>query len=130
MSAVFSPEGARIVTADDNTARVWDAKSGQALLTLQGHDGLVLSAAFSPDGARIVTASDHTARVWDAKWLVTIRGAELVQRACQERLVSSTEVFTLEDAADPILSGLAGANPCERRGPLSLRYWTRLIGLH
>ncbi|MGO9475198.1 MAG: TIR domain-containing protein, partial [Rhodomicrobium sp.] len=78
-SAAFSPDGARIVTASwDTTARVWDAKSGQALLTLNGHDDVVLSAAFSPDGTRIVTASeDKTARIWDAKSgqaLLTLKG--------------------------------------------------------
>ena len=58
--------GARIVTASaDQTARVWDARSGQELLSLRGHTDSVLSAAYSPDGARIVTASaDQTARVW------------------------------------------------------------------
>ena len=67
-SAAFSPDGARIVTAsDDTTARVWDAASGHEIASLKGHEGLVRSAAFSPDGARIVTASaDTTARVWNA----------------------------------------------------------------
>ncbi len=66
-SASFSPDGARIVTAsDDNTARVWDAATGESLAELTGHTDGVTSASFSPDGARIVTASDYTARVWDA----------------------------------------------------------------
>ena len=66
---MFSPDGSRIVTASrDNTARLWDAKSGAALATLSGHTAWVRSAAFSPDGSRIVTASDdHTARLWDAR---------------------------------------------------------------
>jgi WD40 repeat protein len=68
VSAAFSPDGARIVTAsNDRTARVWDAASGEMLRELKGHGAGVVSAAFSPDGARIVTASnDRTARVWDA----------------------------------------------------------------
>src|SRR4029077_4680499 len=53
--------------SEDNTARLWDAASGQPLLSLRGHENSVLSAAFNPNGSRIVTASaDHTARVWDA----------------------------------------------------------------
>ena len=69
MSAGFSPDGARIVTASsDRTARLWDAQTGAALAVLQGHTGSVNGAGFSPDGARIVTASsDRTARLWDAK---------------------------------------------------------------
>ena len=67
-SAVFSPDGSRIVSASfDNTARVWDAKTGVVVATLSGHTDRVVSAAFSPDGSRVITASsDNTARVWDA----------------------------------------------------------------
>ncbi len=70
VSAAFSPDGKRIVTAsDDNTARLWDAATGEAIgAPFIGHDERVLSAAFSPDGKRIVTASlDGTARIWDAE---------------------------------------------------------------
>ena len=67
--AVFSPDGSRVVTASyDNTARLWDAKTGVALATLSGHTDRVNSAVFSPDGSRVVTASaDNTARLWDAR---------------------------------------------------------------
>ncbi len=65
--AVFSPDGTRIATTnDDQTARIWDAATGKLLSTLLGHHGEVLSAAFSPDGTCIVTTSaDGTARIWD-----------------------------------------------------------------
>ncbi len=68
-SARFSRDGTRIVTASfDHSARVWDARSGQLLLTLNGHSGEVWDAAFSPDGKRIVTASsDKSTIVWDAE---------------------------------------------------------------
>ena len=72
LSAAFSPDGKRIVTASgDNTARLWDAATGKQIGTpLAGHESWawVHSAAFSPDGKRIVTASaDKTARLWDAE---------------------------------------------------------------
>jgi WD40 repeat protein len=66
-SAVFSPDGTRVVTASgDKTARVWDAVTGKPLASPLMHQDEVGSAAFSPDGTRVVTASgDKTARVWD-----------------------------------------------------------------
>ena len=75
MSASFSPDGKRIVTGSlDRTAKVWDAESGDELVTFEGHKEQIYSASFSPDGARIVTAGrDLSAKVWDAK-----SGAEIV----------------------------------------------------
>jgi WD40 repeat protein len=70
LSAAFSPDGKRIVTAYLNkSARLWDAESGKPIgEPLAGHTNAVVSAAFSRDGKRIVTASeDNTARLWDAE---------------------------------------------------------------
>ena len=81
-SAVYSPDGERIVTASlDKIAKVWDAKTGTELLTLTGHKGTVWSASYSPDGERIVTAciDDQTAKVWDAQTgteLLTLTGPD------------------------------------------------------
>lgn len=65
-SAVFSPNGRRVVTASiDRTARIWDSASGKEIVVLKGHEDVVRSAMFSPDGRHVVTASlDKTARVW------------------------------------------------------------------
>jgi WD40 repeat protein len=68
ISAAFSPDGKRVVTASgDNTARVWSADGKGEPVVLRGHASVVTSAAFSPDGKWVVTASgDKTARVWSA----------------------------------------------------------------
>ena len=57
VSAAFSPDGTRIITASGDTARLWDAASGKELAVLRGHEQSVVSAAFSPDGMRILTIS-------------------------------------------------------------------------
>jgi WD40 repeat protein/tetratricopeptide (TPR) repeat protein len=68
LSAAYSPDGSRIVTASiDKTARIWDAHTGVQLAVLSGHGEEVSCAAYSPDGTRIITAAaDKTARIWDA----------------------------------------------------------------
>jgi WD40 repeat protein len=80
LSAAYSPDGKWIVTASiDQTARVWDAATGEVVRVLRGHSAEVNAAAFSPDGQRIATASrDGTARIWDAatgRELIVLRGA-------------------------------------------------------
>ncbi len=58
----------RLATASkDLTVKVWDAVSGQELLTLKGHTDTVNCVAFSPDGNRLASASsDGTVKIWDA----------------------------------------------------------------
>src|SRR5207249_2015611 len=54
----FSPDGKLIVSASaDETLKVWDALTGQALRTLEGHADYVNGCAFSPDGKLIVSAA-------------------------------------------------------------------------
>jgi WD40 repeat protein len=82
-SVVFSPDGKLLATAsEDNSARLWDATTGNELRILSGHgeriydfhfDGLV-GLAFSPDGHRLATAGvDGQVKVWDVA-----SGAELL----------------------------------------------------
>ena len=68
LSAEFSPDGRRIVTASlDGSARVWDVTSGERAVRALRHDRGVTYATFSPDGQYVATGSyDNTARVWEA----------------------------------------------------------------
>jgi len=69
-SAHFSPNGRWIVTGSwDNSAKIWNASTGQAVLKLDGaHEGFVNAAQFSPDGQFVLTASDDgTAKLWQVE---------------------------------------------------------------
>ena len=46
---------------------VWDAQTGQELVSLKGHTGGVTSVAFSPDGKRVASVCDDAVKVWDAQ---------------------------------------------------------------
>jgi eukaryotic-like serine/threonine-protein kinase len=67
ISAAYSPDGTRIVTASfDKTARIWDTRTGVQLAVLSV-GSRVYTARYSPDDTRIVTvSSDRTVRIWDA----------------------------------------------------------------
>jgi WD40 repeat protein len=90
VKAAFSPDGGRLATASsDETARVWDARTGELLLTLAGHGLNVLSVAWHPDGKRLLTVGmDDTAKLWD-----TETGREIVTLLAtqgQTRLMGGT----------------------------------------
>jgi WD40 repeat protein len=51
--------------AFSKTVKMWDAGSGAALQTLDGHSYGVCAVAFSPDG-RLLALVDDTVKLWDA----------------------------------------------------------------
>jgi len=50
----------------DQTAKIWDIETGKEIMSLNGHEGEIVSLNFSAEGDKIITGSfDHTARIWD-----------------------------------------------------------------
>ena len=66
-SLVFSPEGRRLVSADeDGVVKLWDTSTGLEVLTLRGHAGVIRGVAFSPDARLLAAAGDDgTITIWD-----------------------------------------------------------------
>ena len=81
-------------------------QTGEALLTLRGHQAAVSSVAFSPDGRRIVSGSfDNTIKLWDAEKggeaLLTLRGHQETVLSVAfspdgKRIVSGSEDNTIK----------------------------------
>jgi WD40 repeat protein/serine/threonine protein kinase len=102
----YSPDGRRLASAgQDQTVRVWDATTGQEMLTLK-HKGGVSGVAYSPDGRRLATAGgrDLTVKVWDAdtgQEILTLKGHTMaVQRVAYSpdgrRLASAGHDLTVK----------------------------------
>ena len=68
-NVAYSPDGKQIATiSGDRTVKIWDAQTGQLLITLDSQAGGI---DYSPDGKRLAATSNYhnkyqTVKVWDA----------------------------------------------------------------
>ena len=107
-SAEFNSDGTLLLTSSyDRTARVWDAETGECLVSHVGHDGTVNMARFSSRGFLMATAgADGTARVWttgnvDTARLI-LRGHKAALRGAEFRPGKSGRYQALTVGADGI----------------------------
>jgi hypothetical protein len=70
-SAVFSPDGQRVLAYEGGTAWIWETQTGKQVAVLQQGDRdrptVFLSPnsqRVSPDGQRVLTSDGITARIW------------------------------------------------------------------
>jgi WD40 repeat protein len=79
---VFSPDGKRLASSGVDlrdrleVVKMWDAQTGQELLTLQGAAGGA-GVGFSRDGKRLASGSHDIMDVWDAQTgqkLISLKG--------------------------------------------------------
>jgi WD40 repeat protein len=73
-SVVWSPNSKWLLTgggfinlgsANDLTARIWDAETGQSNIVLEGHSQPVREATWNPDGSKLATAGlDNSILIW------------------------------------------------------------------
>jgi len=65
VSFAFSPDGDRIVSGGLGDITIWDTATGEELINLSGHEGIVTVIAFSPDGRYISSADEsNVIRIW------------------------------------------------------------------
>jgi WD40 repeat protein len=99
----YRPDEQRIATASaDGTAKLWDAHSGECLITFADHQGQVWSAAFAPftlpnsykPSQLLATSSmDCTIKLWNldtGECIQTLEGHEAEVRAVAFHLISAT----------------------------------------
>jgi WD40 repeat protein len=64
--------------SNNNTVKIWDARNGELLNTLEGHSGEVFVVSWNHDGSKIVSGSgDSTIKIWDSptgELLYTLEG--------------------------------------------------------
>ena len=67
-SVCFNHDGSQVASgSEDNTVKVWNAKTGDLVQSLQGHSGDVYSVCFNHDGSQVASGSnDKTVKVWNA----------------------------------------------------------------
>jgi WD40 repeat protein len=67
-SVAFSSDGTRVLSGSrEGTLTLWNATTGQLMLTIKGHTGDVRSVAFSTDGVRVLSGGDdRTLKLWDS----------------------------------------------------------------
>jgi WD40 repeat protein len=65
-AVAWSPDGKRIASGGtDASVQVWDAATGEKMVTYRSDFHLVRAVAWSPDGKRIASSDDRTVQIWE-----------------------------------------------------------------
>ena len=97
-SVAFADNARGLSASRDKTAKVWDLKKGQCIMTLEGHtDRVTAICAFGGKFGQAITASDDkSAKVWKlvtGECVVTLKGhAQGIKSVCVMR--DGTHAFT------------------------------------
>ena len=91
VDVAWSADGRQLATASvDQSARIWDAETGEQLQKIDAHDGTVMSVSWSPDGRRLATV---LANDGDAQGPV-LRIMEMESATCTQLPFPCSDRFT------------------------------------
>lgn len=63
----FSPDGNMVLGRDLDVAKLWDAKTGMQLHSLDENEGGILETCFSDEGSKVLTTSiSGSTKIWDS----------------------------------------------------------------
>jgi WD40 repeat protein/serine/threonine protein kinase len=98
----FSPDSSRLAScSDDGTIKIWDATTGQEVLTLAGGEGGVVSVRFMPDGLQLISCdADGRMRLWNAGLMAADK--PLSPALLAERAVLSAGIDEWQDSLNDL----------------------------
>lgn len=130
-SVLVTQDDALIVTraTGDPIARLWDAKTGNPVAELGFRNTSSLrTMMLVKNDNQLLTVSGDAVRLWDIRGFSMDRTKEAYDLVCDGQENASKRRFSPSEMADPILKGADTLQqPCDRVGPLRLKYWKTLL---
>ncbi|MBD1867134.1 WD40 repeat domain-containing protein [Cyanobacteria bacterium FACHB-471] len=92
----FTPDGETVAAGmSDRTVKLWNARTGEAIRTLSGHQYAVHAIAISPDGQTLASgSSDLTVKLWNLNTGEVRRTLSLGMQPGQDKI--QTVAFSLD----------------------------------